>query len=80
MIDRNSPLLDQLAEAAKNASNQDREYWADLFRMAQARIAKADALAERVRILGSCLHPLEDEDNLKAVFSASTAYREGSDT
>jgi predicted nuclease with TOPRIM domain len=37
--------------------------------------AKADALAEAVEVLASSLHPLEDEDNLRAVFSASKAYR-----
>lgn len=47
MIDRNSPIKDQLKSAAKNAESIDRTYWAFVFNEAHAHIEELEAqLAE----------------------------------
>ena len=47
MIDRNSPIKDQLNSAAKNAESIDRTYWAFVFNEAHSHIEELQAqLAE----------------------------------
>ena len=90
MLDAKSEITRLREETVKMLDERDREYnkktndliarHAEQTARLRAKVAKADALAEAVRVLVACLHPLEDEGNLKAVFSAAAAYREGSDT